>query len=93
VFLDVNGKKAPNTFGRDVFAFMLASNGKLYAGGTKEYGCLIEAAVYGNCWADRYTWDGTQYPNNGCLYLNQGKNVSGFGCAGRIIADGWKMDY
>ena len=30
IYVDVNGKSAPNTFGRDVFAFQVGENGILY---------------------------------------------------------------
>lgn len=37
VYIDVNGKKSPNTAGRDLFHFYLGSDGVLYADGSKDF--------------------------------------------------------
>lgn len=35
IFIDVNGDKRPNTFGKDIFRFYLAENGRLYGYGSE----------------------------------------------------------
>lgn len=36
ILIDVNGEKGPNQYGRDMFNFNLANNGRLYPAGSKE---------------------------------------------------------
>src|SRR5574344_1509496 len=37
IWIDINGFKKPNTFGRDIFRFQLSGDGKLYPYGGKDY--------------------------------------------------------
>ena len=37
LYIDVNGKRGPNTFGRDIFYFYLSDEGKLYPNAGKDY--------------------------------------------------------
>ena len=77
--LDVNGPKKPNNIGRDVFTFWV-TNGKgalLYPQGGKDDN-------YGNT---NYWWN----YNNGNLCSSSNKN--GTYCTGRIMENGWVMDY
>lgn len=90
IYIDVNGDKKPNTYGRDIFAFMLGSDGKLYAYGSKQVGAWTEAYVYGNYFWDRYLWDGTSNQYNACLDLTKSY---GQYCTARVIEQGWEMKY
>ena len=78
VFIDVNGKKKPNIIGRDIFAFLLGTDAKLYPYGGKD------ATVYsGN---NSLAWQ-TQCSDNGA------KGAEGMFCTARLIENGYKMDY
>lgn len=71
LYVDVNGLKGPNWWGRDIFLFTLDStDGKtvLYPQGGKR----------------NMPWS-----TNGC----QTTNVDGQYCAGRIMEEGWEMNY
>ena len=76
-FLDVNGKKGPNRFGKDIYVFYLGSNGLLIPNGSKK-------STYAGYWKD--TKDCGEEGK-------KAKNVSGMSCAARIIENGWKIDY
>lgn len=42
IYIDVNGKKLPNTIGRDIFSFVLDENGKLHARGSQSLALFLE---------------------------------------------------
>ena len=79
ILFDVNGPKKPNNRGRDVFYFFI-TNGKgalLYPRGGKD-----DNYANSNCW-----WD---YNNsNRC----SSSDKYGVYCTGRIMENGWVMDY
>lgn len=81
IFVDVNGFKSPNTFGRDIFRFHLGNDGYLYPWGGMEHN---KAA--GIDWKANDVW---------CVYENSTitAGVTGNGCAARIMENGWEMDY
>ncbi|MFA7659540.1 MAG: type II secretion system protein [Candidatus Gastranaerophilaceae bacterium] len=76
VYIDVNGLKKPNAFGRDIFRFAIVNdNGPAL-----------------------YPYGGAKYApwkiNSGCNYgYNNGTDKQGKYCAGRIIDEGWQMNY
>ncbi|MFA7659178.1 MAG: prepilin-type N-terminal cleavage/methylation domain-containing protein [Candidatus Gastranaerophilaceae bacterium] len=76
VYIDINGLKKPNAFGRDIFFFMIDNtNGPAL-----------------------YPWGGAKYApwktNKYCDYgYNNGTNKQGMYCIGRIIDEGWQMNY
>ncbi len=80
VWIDVNGTAAPNTMGRDIFAFYLGDNGKLYPLGGKD------VAIKGG---NLNTWNGGG--NRSCTNGNIGSG--GLGCTGRVVAEGFKINY
>jgi len=85
LYADVNGFKGPNNFGRDVFLFYI-TNGrgpKLYPAGGPD---------------DGYLWPWNH--KNGVVTIDppadwdcNGLNVEGVTCAGRVIEEGWQMNY
>lgn len=78
VYIDVNGpKKGPNYFGRDVFYFNI-SNGR----GAQLY--PIGGIDYIDWWKD---------PDTGDQKHCYSGDTAGEYCAGRIIEDGWAMNY
>ncbi len=78
--IDVNGEKGPNKYGRDYFSYRLCVNGKLLAEGSKELAMTAGDNYTGYWWKTSYSCSG----NN--------KGI-GHGCAGRVMENGWKMDY
>ena len=85
IVIDVNGKNAPNTFGRDIFWFHLGENGVMYP-----YGGADVARIDANG-----TWDSTENVVASCSDDHKGlnPNTRGIGCAARVIADGYKINY
>lgn len=84
IWVDVNGAKGPNNYGRDIFMFYI-SNGKgalLYPnGGIDDAGCISMGP-----WKDASTGD--------ILYCDPSVNdKAGEPCAGRIIEENWQMNY
>ena len=85
VFIDVNGKSAPNIVGRDVFTFYVSERGILYPGGG------IDVSVYDN--GNRTNvWDNPA-SNWACLPEQNRVANSGWGCGARIISEGYQMNY
>lgn len=92
IHIDVNGKKAPNVFGRDAFNLFLYSNGIIDDLVTK---IQDESNPEGSV-----VWTNTSAPlsaeqreasfKDGCL-----SNFSRFyhGCFGKILNDNWEMNY
>ena len=84
LFIDVNGKAAPNTYGRDIFAFYVGSDGILYP-----YGGL-DVSIY-DSGKNKYLWNNPENTSNsGCM---DGKINGGLGCTDRVIAEGYKINY
>jgi len=77
--IDLNGAKAPNMAGRDAFAFAIMGNATLYPAGGHKFG-------------DDLSWKGTTEYN--CTNpLQVDGTACAHGCAGRIIDEGWQMNY
>lgn len=82
LYIDVNGKAAPNTFGRDIFMFYVGNNGVLYPFGGVDVS-IYETGDKTSIW----TSDKQRY---GC----QDDNIKGGqGCTARIIEEGYKINY
>ncbi len=78
-YVDVNGLKGPNNFGRDIFSFHI-TNGKgplLYPRGGLD-------DDYDAPWQDS---DGNP------LHCYHDETTSGSYCTGRVIEEGWQMNY
>ncbi|MBO6087777.1 type II secretion system protein [bacterium] len=75
--LDINGKKGPNTYGRDIFYFNYRNNGKMVPLGS------AEGAHY---------WKTAQF-YYGLSCGKDSENGDWGGCLARIIEEGWKMNY
>ena len=90
IYIDVNGKRGPNTYGRDIFRFTFSDEGKLYPYYGKDDALRTHvAALESNMvyWQKNPNMCGT--PDSGVI----GSNVIGWGCAARIMENSWKMDY
>lgn len=83
LYFDYNGKKAPNTFGKDVFAFIItdAASSFLYPVGGK-----LMSAIDDN----ESIMDGISTWENSC---GENGNKDGRTCAGRIVDEDMKIKY
>lgn len=90
VTVDVNGDKAPNTWGRDTFMFVFTDEGNLIPIGSKKYARLrSQAETEEDALNSSYYWK-----SSGQFSCDPETNGSwGTGCAGRIIDDNWEMNY
>lgn len=98
--VDVNGLNGPDIIGRDVFQFYLTKNGALIPQASKTLqdrvkgqmdlgealNEMLSASFY---WKNSISWCGD--PTNKSFKEDDG--IQGYGCAARIMENGWKMDY
>lgn len=83
-FVDINGTKGPNKWGKDMFQYALAQNGILYSAWGKD---LSDAMPLSQTYWGRDA-SGCGSPEN--------KDVSsstGYACTARIIEKSWHIDY
>lgn len=85
VWIDVNGTTSPNTLGRDIFGFYLDEGGNLYPLGGKDV-AILDISGSGT----PQLWNGAD-SNRKCLNGNIADG--GYGCAARVVADGYKINY
>jgi len=78
IYLDVNGLKGPNYMGRDIFIFWI-TNGK-------------GPQLYPNGGAD-YKWNSHWANDDGTPRSCYPDDTAGNYCAGRIMEEGWQMNY
>lgn len=89
VTIDVNSLRRPNQYGRDLFKFIVAQNGHLYPLYSKDYSNAMTGSASGNSY-----WRTNEELCAGEGILNDApENVSGEGCAARVIEEGWRMTY
>lgn len=81
IAIDLNGRKKPNTYGRDVFLFIVTSDGHLVPKGSQKHVNIVKRQDYDFYWKTN--------PER----CSNSSESSGAGCAGRIIEEGWKMNY
>ena len=84
--IDVNGMKAPNTLGRDIFFFVLLDDGILYPEGS---GKKQNLSYFGN--SNSWKEDSSLCGTAGSKII--ASSVKGYGCAARIMDEGWQMNY
>lgn len=90
ITIDVNSERRPNQYGRDIFKFVAGQNGHLYA----MYGLDYSKAVAETTTGDKYWRTKESLCGAAAKNLNQSaENISGDGCAARIMENGWKMNY
>lgn len=83
-FVDINGTKLPNKWGKDMFQYALAQNGMLYSAWGKELSeAMPESQTY---WGENSSGCGS--PANKDV-----SSSSGYACTARIIEKSWKIDY
>lgn len=87
VAFDVNGKKSPNIWGRDLFYYTVAQDGTFYPYGGVEFAKFFS----GDSWENsNYYYLKSALNNNNC---DTEKSSIGYACAARIMNDGWVMKY
>lgn len=90
ITIDVNSERRPNQYGRDIFKFVAGQNGHLYP----MYGLDYTKANSGTTTGDNYWRSNENLCGAADKNLNQSAaNISGYGCASRIMENGWKMNY
>lgn len=82
LYIDVNGKATPNTFGRDIFMFYVGNNGVLYPFGG------VDVSIY-DVGDKTSIWDSDK-SRYGC---KDGNIKGGQGCTARLIEEGYKINY
>ncbi len=83
--IDVNGNSKPNQMGRDIFIFKITKNGHLVAIGSDSAEGIF---TNGKTWKEDFSLCGEPGKT-----IAKNSEVSGEGCAARIIENGWEMDY
>jgi len=91
VLIDVNGNSMPNRFGRDVFFFTLSENGYLFpdygSDYAKAYNDIEDFSTSAFYWQKQNGYCGTL---NSSTLIN---SATGYGCAARVMDEGWEMNY
>lgn len=86
--LDINGGKGPNTWGRDVFTLLILPDGRLVGMFSRAH---AEAyAKYNKRDFQTLYNDSLQNVKSGC---NKSTTEEGTDCSGRVIDEGWVMNY
>ena len=84
--IDVNGQRGPNRIGRDIFGFILSTDGRLIP-----FYSLEDKKSYSGQANDYWRDDASKCGTPGKSDAEE--KSDGFGCAARIIENGWEMDY
>ena len=94
--IDTNGfYNSPNVVGRDQFRFYVENNGHLVPQGSKEYAIKVfvnKDKTEEEALNTTYYWKKAGVTStNGCRKENY--TGPGYGCTGRIVDEGWKINY
>jgi Tfp pilus assembly major pilin PilA len=87
VHLDINGEKGPNTWGRDTFVLYILTNGNVVGSYDRQY-AKAQSEYY-----PETIYTGEWYKNYSETNCSSTTTTQGLVCSGRIINDGWKMNY
>ena len=101
-YIDINGKKGPNIYGRDIFYFYVNEKGNIMPYGGNDY-AIFQASYFDNTITpeniEKNRANGQSSSNkcdknlSGSIVENY-PNYNGNGCAGYLIDElNWKMDY
>jgi prepilin-type N-terminal cleavage/methylation domain-containing protein len=85
IYIDINGDKGPNTYGRDCFQFPLSDEGVLYPYGGKDYALhynQTDLATNASYWKNYYNGTKEQIAKKNQYYR-----------IGQLVEEGWKMNY
>lgn len=89
VTIDVNSLRRPNQYGRDLYKFIVAQNGHLYP----LYGRDYSNAMTGSISGDSYWRSNEELCAGEKKLYDAPENVSGDGCAARIMEEGCRITY
>ena len=81
IYIDVNGKSGPNTFGMDVFAVVLDQDGHLYPYGSEKAGMILTGDASNN-------WKSETNRTFGC---SKKGSYDGLGCTGRMQVENYQV--
>jgi hypothetical protein len=106
VYIDVNGGSAPNRFGRDVFAFVLNTDGHLLPYGSRAaaealglmnsntaYLLPIDTEITATADLQQSGTDYTWRGSDRIFGCTVRGRYDGLGCTGRLIENNYKVDY
>ena len=89
VIIDVNGKEAPNTIGKDIFGYLISDEGRLLPYGDFE----DEPIIHGNL-STTSAGNSNRYSASwGAKCPDSNKTDSGFCCTGRVVTEGYQINY
>lgn len=83
VFIDVNGAEEPNRVGRDIYGFLLGSDGIMYALGGRDAAYRLENDA-SKIWSNA---------NSSFVCTNSAKGSYALGCTARLISDKYQIKY
>ena len=83
LIMDVNGVQSPNVIGRDIYRFIVGDDGVLYPQGGADEAKNSAPSDY-----REIMWDGNDYQST-C----NTQSSEGWGCAARIMEEGWQRKY
>ena len=85
-FIDINGQKGPNIYGRDLFLMHVYPDGVI-----DDYKVNPECRINGKCSGDSSVKDYRETLFASCL-SNAGNSYIN-GCFAKILNDNWEMNY
>ncbi len=88
IVFDINGKKAPNTFGRDIFGVVLSADGDIYPYGGIDFAKFLQGENWENS-KNYWKSSSANYKNN----CDTSSRSQGYACGARIIENNGVMDY
>lgn len=91
IYVDVNGLKTPNTWGKDTFEYILTKDGLLFPHFGANY--VTDVFMQPDYEASQYYWKNRPDDCGTAGISTISANVTGQFCAARIMENGWVMDY
>lgn len=88
--LDVNGGKGPNTWGRDTFYLVILRDGRVVGQASRAH---AEAYAKAHSKDFKTVYDEYKQDSEKCNRNAQEDGTNGVYCSGRVIDEGWVMNY
>ena len=86
--LDINGGKGPNTWGRDTFQLMILNDGRVVG-----YDSSAEAKAYAEYYDKDFETVYNSFKTQREAKCSKTTTEEGILCSGRVIDEGWVMNY
>ena len=94
IYIDVNGNRKPNEFGKDIFSFYITERGQLAPYGGNDYAIYQASSNLTQENIDKYKANGSSGGYCDDTSRTIGYTGPGLSCAGLLIDQlNWKMDY